>query len=85
MIFFQKNHLVVNVLYLNYSYVMITLVRMFNIVYNFIMKKYLNKLILPCGDCIIDGERFHSWLIFGLFWLNISQDRRHISFEYLPF
>lgn len=49
------------------------------------MKKYLNKLILPVGDCVMKGERFRSWLIFGRFWLYISQDRLHISFEYLPF
>lgn len=49
------------------------------------MKKYLNKLILSVGDCMMKGERFRSWLIFGRFWLYISKDRWHIVFEDLPF
>lgn len=49
------------------------------------MKKFLTKLWLPCGMCVINGERFRSWLILGRFWLHISKDRWHIVFEDLPF
>lgn len=66
-------------------YAIIWLAVQLNLIFIIIMKKFLKKLLLPCGDFSINGEHFRSWLILGRFWLHISQDRRHISFEYLPF
>ena len=78
-------HFVLDVLLENYQYVIDTLVRVHNMILIITMKKYLNKLILPCGYSVFYGESFRSYLILGRFWVHISQDRRHISFEYLPF
>ena len=49
------------------------------------MKKFLKKLVMPCGDWYVKGERFRIWIILGRFWLYISKDRWHIVFEDLPF
>lgn len=45
----------------------------------------MSKLIIKVGTTILAGETFRSYLIFGRFWINISKDRLHFSFEYLPF
>ena len=74
-----------SVLYSIIHYEIIWLAVQLNLICIIIMKKLLKKLVMPCGYTVMYGETFRTWLVLGKFWLHISQDRMHISFEYLPF